>query len=161
ASLSRLLALTEEGSAFMASLERRLGKASLRTPFFACFPVPLGKLEAEVQRLFDRRFAKMRGRLPWRVIPAGAWSEDALFCMTLRKVKAVERSSRILQITFHHGEPWRLPILLGGRTPDRFYLHGWIQRPRIIGERAKDGLILGDCMILPLDKLCPGDRETD
>jgi len=158
ASLSRLLALMEEGSAFMASLERRLGKASLRTPFFACFPVPLEKLEAEVQRLFNRRFAKIRGRLPWRIIPAGKWGEDALFCMTLRKVKAVKRSSRVLQITFHQGEPWRLPILLGGKTPDRFYLHGWIQRPRIIGERAKDGLVLGDCMILPLDKLCPGDR---
>jgi hypothetical protein len=158
ASLSRLLALMEEGSAFMRSLERRLGKASYRTPFFACFPVPLERLEAEVQRLFDRRFGKMRGRLPWRVIPSGEWGEDALFCRMLRKVKAVKRSSRTLQITFQQGEPWCLPILLGGRTLDRFYLHGWIRRPRIIGERAKDGLVLGDCMILPLDKLYPGDR---
>lgn len=158
ASLSRLLALMEEGSAFMAGLERRLGKASIKTPFFACFPVPGETLEAEVQRLFDRQFAKMRGRLPWRVIPTGKWGEDALFCMALRKVKAVKRSARILEITFRQGQPWRLPTRLGGKTPDRFYLHGWIKRPRIIGARAKDGLVLRDCMILPLDTLCPGDR---
>ncbi|MEI6310450.1 MAG: hypothetical protein WCP58_12505, partial [bacterium] len=163
-SLSRLMAMMEEGEAFFDELVKRLGRPLTRAPGWAVFPAARGpsgsKSEEAVSVAADiafRCFAKMRGRLPWTALPPGSWPESSIFRRTWRQVVSLQASRNTLTILFSDGEHWSLPRLLGNGEEDPYYLYGWahLVSPK---DSSRNGLTLGKETLVSLDQLQAGDR---
>ena len=155
-SLSRLMAMMEEGEAFLEEMVEHLGRPLTRAPGWAVFPRGAEVVSATAEIAFNR-FAKMRGRLPWAVLPTGNWQESAVFQRIWKQVASLQASRDTLTILFSDGERWFLPRLLGSGEADSYYLYGWIHAAPP-GSTARNGLTLGKETLIELEQLQAGDR---
>jgi hypothetical protein len=156
-SVSRLMAMMEEGQSWLRGVSRLLGKPLLLTPTWALFPVGGDALHAAATCAYNKRFAKMTGRLPWAVLPPGRWREAEVFRVRWRKVRALQGFDHSLEILFSDGDRWRFPRDLGGGEEDGYYLFGWARRPQGTATPSA-GLAMDGKTLLPLQALQPGDR---
>lgn len=154
-SLSRLMELMEEGERFYRALARRVGKPTFFSPNFCLFRADPLLLAREAETLYNRRLAKMKGRLPLAVLSPGVKSEEEIFRSSWQRIVSIHRKRGRLQISLANGDTWSLPTLLGNGERDQYYLYYFIKEK---DGRGRLGLHTARGFLLPVWQLRKGDR---
>ncbi len=154
-SLSRLMEIMEEGERFHRALARKLGRSTFFSPTFCRFKVDPEVLKDTAEALYDRRFAKMKGKLPLAVLSCGLRREEEIFRSSWQRIVRIEQKKEMMLISLTKGYRLELPTILGDGDRDQYYLYYFVKEED--GEK-RQGLHTSRGFLLPVWELREGDR---